>query len=108
MWALIIDNGLNWVNLIIDMMIYYRDNPKRAFFFSLFVQMILEINGIASKEAALVEAPKILDESVISKMRYYRDSKGDYYYLEQSGRKIYDDKVVEPTKDPFVKAIGSS
>lgn len=68
----------------------------------------LEINGIVSKEEKLTEAPKILDYGGVSKMRYYRDSNGDYYYLEEYGRKIYDDKVMEPSKDPFVEAPGSS
>lgn len=51
------------------------------------MQMTLEINGIVSKEDDPVEASKILDEFVVSKMRYYRDSNGNYYYLEEFRRK---------------------
>lgn len=41
-------------------------------------------------------------------MRCYRDSNGDYYYLEESGQKIYDDKVLKPTKDSTIDHAGSS
>lgn len=36
-------------------------------------------------------------------MRYYKDTNGEYYYLEDSGRKIYNDKIVE-----LVKEVGES
>lgn len=66
--------------------------------------MILELNGIVSKEEDLVEAPKILDESRVSMMRYYKDTGGIYFYLEKYGRQVYDDRIVEPLKDPSDKA----
>ncbi|CAI8592039.1 unnamed protein product [Vicia faba] len=82
-----------------DMMIIFRDNKKRPLFYSSFVHMILEINGVVSKEEDLVGASLIMDEYVVSKMRYYRDTTGMYYYLEKYGRKSYDDQIVEPKKD---------
>ncbi|CAI8606178.1 unnamed protein product [Vicia faba] len=39
-------------------------------------------------------------------MRYYKDFYGDYYYLEESGRNVYDDK--ELTKDPSNEPTRSS
>ncbi|CAI8606177.1 unnamed protein product [Vicia faba] len=39
-------------------------------------------------------------------MRYYRDFDGDYYYLEESDRNVYDEK--DPTKDPSNEPIRSS
>lgn len=33
----------------------------------------------------MTEAPKILDYGGVSKMRYYMDFDGNYYYLEESG-----------------------
>lgn len=89
-------------------MLHYRDNPKRPLFFYSFIQLILEVNGIVSKKEDLVEAPKILDESIVSNMRYQRDTNADYYYLEESGMKIYDDKVMEPVNDPSDESSGSS
>lgn len=89
-----------------DMMIYYRDNPKRAIYFSLFVMTILQLNDIECNEEDLTKSPKILDYGILEKMRYYKDSNGDYYYLEDSGRKIYDDKIhekeVTETTDPSI------
>lgn len=41
-------------------------------------------------------------------MRYYMDIDGDYYYLEESGKKVYDDKVMDPINDPSDEAGGSS
>lgn len=38
-------------------------------------------------------------------MRYYGDSNGDYYYLETSSRRIYDDNIVEKKA---LKTIGPS
>lgn len=64
-------------------MLYYKENPKRPVFFTSFVHMILDLNGIMSKKEYLVEAPKILDESGVSMMRYYKDTDGVYYYLER-------------------------
>ncbi|KAL5057062.1 hypothetical protein RYX36_028666 [Vicia faba] len=83
MWALITDSGLNWVKFIVNRMIHYKDNLKRPLFFSYFVQQILEVNMIVSKEEDLTRAPKILDYGGVSKMRYYKDSNGDYYYLKE-------------------------
>lgn len=77
------------------------------YFYSSFVQMILELNGIVCKEEELVDSPKILDYGGIAKKRYYKDTNGDYYYLEDSNRKIYDNKVMEPVKE-VVEAINPS
>lgn len=41
-------------------------------------------------------------------MRYYMDIDGDYYYLEESGKKVYDDKVMDPINDASDEAGGSS
>ncbi|CAI8597995.1 unnamed protein product [Vicia faba] len=89
-------------------MLFYKENPNKPIFYFSFVHMILKINGIKSKEEDLVEAPKILDECGVSMMRYYRDTDGMYYYLEKSGRKVYDDKIVEPIKDPSNETSESS
>lgn len=70
--------------------------------------MVLEITKIVSKEEDSAEAPKVLDYAGVSKMRYFRDSNGDYYYLEESGRKLYDDEAMEFDKDPYVEAAGCS
>lgn len=40
-------------------------------------------------------------------MKYYRNLNGGYYYLEDSGRQIYDDKIVELVKEA-AETIGSS
>lgn len=76
-------------------MIYYRHNPNRSIYFSSFVMMILQLNDIKCKEGDLIDSPKILGYGVVEKMGYYKDLNGDYYYLEDSGRKIYDDKFLE-------------
>lgn len=67
--------------------------------------MILELNEVVGMEEELTASPKILDYGVVEKMRYYRDTNGDYYYLKDSGRKIYDDKIVEPSKE-FAETVG--
>lgn len=107
MWGLTNKVGDNQVKFIIGIMIHCRDNPKRPLFHSSFIQMILELNVIVCKEKELIESPKILDFGNVLKMRYYRDSNEDYYYLEESGRKIYDDKIVEPVKE-VVGDVGPS
>ncbi|KAL5053598.1 hypothetical protein RYX36_034280, partial [Vicia faba] len=66
-----------------------------------------EINEIKSKEEGLVGAPLSLDESLVSKIRYYRDTYGIYYYLNKLGRKIYDDKVMESGKKSTVIVVPS-
>lgn len=63
-------------------MIHYMDNIKRPIFFSSFVQMILQLNGIEWKDEELNESPMILDYGAVAKMRYYKDLNVDYYYLE--------------------------
>ncbi|KAL5054387.1 hypothetical protein RYX36_035069 [Vicia faba] len=70
-------------------------------------QMILEHNDIKSKEEDLVGSPIYVDESVVSKMQYYRDSYGIYFYLEKSARRVHDDKVVESGKKAIVTDIPS-
>lgn len=40
-------------------------------------------------------------------MIYYRDTNGVYYYLEKYGQNMYDDKIVEPVKDPSDEAGAS-
>ncbi|KAI5397880.1 hypothetical protein KIW84_063625 [Lathyrus oleraceus] len=99
-WALLNKSGVNRVKFIICKMLYYKAEPKSPLFFSSFVHMILEINRIMSKEEDFEEAPKILDESGVSMMIYYRDTNGVYHYLEKYEQNVYDDKIVEPVKDP--------
>ncbi|KAI5424886.1 hypothetical protein KIW84_030896 [Lathyrus oleraceus] len=69
-------------------------------------QVLYELNDIECNEEDLTKSPKILDYGILEKMRYYKDSNGDYYYLEDSGRKIYDDKNLEKevteTTDPSI------
>ncbi|CAI8600464.1 unnamed protein product [Vicia faba] len=89
-------------------MLFCKENPNRPLFYSYFVHMILEINGIKSKEEDLVEAPKIMDEYRVSMMRYYSETDGVYYNIGKYGRKVYDDKIVERVKDPSYEASGSS
>lgn len=48
-------------------------------FFNSFVLIILEINGIVSKEEDMVEALKILDEYRVSMTMYYRDTNNVCY-----------------------------
>lgn len=69
--------------------------------------MILRLSGIECKDEHLTESPKILYYGVVAKMRYYKDLNGDYYYLEDSGRQVYDDKIVEHVKET-VEATGPS
>ncbi|KAI5422239.1 hypothetical protein KIW84_045634 [Lathyrus oleraceus] len=95
MCDLLTESETNWVIFIIERMIHCRDNPNRPLFFSSFVKMILEINRIVSKEEDLTEAQKIIDYGSVPKMRYYRDSYGDYYCLKEYGWKIYNDKLDE-------------
>lgn len=52
--------------------------------------MILHLNGIECKEEELIESPK---------MRYFRDLIGDYYYIEDSGKKINYNKIVKHGKE---------
>ncbi|KAL5057831.1 hypothetical protein RYX36_029435 [Vicia faba] len=54
-----------------------------------------------------LKAPKIMDYFGVSNMRYYRDTNVDYYYLEEYSQKVYDDKIVDPIKDPSNDASGS-
>lgn len=103
-WALLSTSRFYWVKFSIDQMLFYQGNPNKPLFYSSFVQMILEINGIMSSKDDLVESPKVLDEYGVSMMRYYRDTDGVYYYLEKSGRKIYDDKIVKSLKGPSNEA----
>lgn len=70
----------------------YKSKETSIFIF--FYVIDLGVNCIVSKKEDLVKAPKILEESRVSKMRYYRDTDCDYYYIEEYGRKIYDDNIV--------------
>lgn len=79
MWGLTNKGEDNWVRFIIDKMIHCRDNPKIPLLYSSFVQMILDLNGSMCKEKELTESPKILDYGGVKKMRYYRDTNGEYY-----------------------------
>lgn len=72
------------------------------------MQLVLEVIGIKSKEEDLVETHKIMDHCGVYKMGYYTDTNGEYYYLKESSRKVYDDKIVEPVKDPSDEPSGSS
>lgn len=56
--------------------------------------MILQLNDIECKEEELIKNPNILDHGIVVKMRYYMDLSGEYYYIKDSDRKIYDDKIV--------------
>lgn len=87
--------GNNCIRFIVDWMIHCRDNLGRPHFYSSFVQMNLQLNGIECKKYELIESPKILDYGVVAKRRYYMDLSGDYPYLEDSGGKIYNDNIVE-------------
>lgn len=84
----------------------------RPIFFSYFVQMILQMNGIECKNEDLTESPKVIDYNVVAKMRQYKDLNGNYYYLEDSGIHIYDGKIVEhekkaaETTGPFAASVG--
>ncbi|KAI5430597.1 hypothetical protein KIW84_034983 [Lathyrus oleraceus] len=101
MWCLIYIIKIyrnDWVKFIFDIMIYYRDNPKKPISFSSFVMMILQLNGIEGKKEELIESLMILHYGDVSKKSYYMDYTGDCYYLDTSGRRIYDDKIVE--KEP--------
>ncbi|KAI5430605.1 hypothetical protein KIW84_034989 [Lathyrus oleraceus] len=63
MWCLIYIIKIyrnDWVKFIFDIMIYYRENPKKPIFFSSFVMMILQLNGIECKKEELIESLKIL------------------------------------------------
>lgn len=98
MWCLIYNIKTyknDWVRFILDRMIYYMGNTMNPIFLSLFVMMILQLNGIECKKEHLTKCPKIMAYGVVSKMRYYRDSNGDYYNSEISRRRIYDDKIVD-------------
>lgn len=79
MWDLLTNYAFDWVGHIIEWTLQCRDNPKRPMFFSSFVKLILEVNEIVSKKEDLVEAPKIFDEFGVYKMRYYKDTHGDYF-----------------------------
>ncbi|CAI8592780.1 unnamed protein product [Vicia faba] len=69
---------------------------------------ILEVNGIVSKEEDFVEDLTIMDEYRFSMMRYYIYIDGVYYYLEKSGRQMYDDRIMETVKDPSNEVGASS
>lgn len=61
------------------------------------------------KENDLTKDHEILDYGGVSKIRYYMDSiDGSYFYLEVYGKKVYDDKIVEPTRDPPVQTYNFS
>ncbi|KAL5068683.1 hypothetical protein RYX36_019570, partial [Vicia faba] len=75
---------------------------------ALFHKMILEVNAIVPKKDDLFMTPKILDYGSVSKMRYYRDfDDGSYFYLEDSGRKVYDNSIVDPLFDPIATPTSS-
>ncbi|CAI8612604.1 unnamed protein product [Vicia faba] len=86
---------------------YSKDNPKTPLFLYSFMQLILEVNDIVSKLEDRLKAPKIMDYFGVSNMRYYRDTNGDYYYLEEYSQKVYDDKIMDLIKDPSNDASGS-
>lgn len=69
-WALISNNRFNWVKIIMDRMMHCKENFNRPLFSTTFVHLILEINGIISKEEDLVKFSIIWDEFGVSKMRY--------------------------------------
>lgn len=94
-WCLIHKAKSIWDKFIMTKMIYYRDNLKRPIYFSLFVMMILQFNGIESDEEYIIESPNILGYGFMSKMSYYKDLNSDYYYLEDSGKKISNNKILE-------------
>ncbi|KAL5082020.1 hypothetical protein RYX36_010441 [Vicia faba] len=75
---------------------------------SKFVAKNIEVNGIVSNEEDLVEDLTIMDEYRVSMMRYYRYIDGVYYYLEKSGRQMYDDRIMETVKDPSNEVGASS
>lgn len=84
-----------------------QGESKQVLVFTSFIQLILELNGVMSKEEDILEAPKILEESRVSMMRYYRDKDGVYYYVEKPNRKVCDDRIVGPEKSSTNKASSS-
>lgn len=93
MWVLWKLNQCSWIKFIFNNIKYWRTSPKRSLFFSSFIQFILDLNGISSADAALVEAPKLVDSTVIKMMRYFKDEKEVYYYLDNVGRYVYEDMI---------------
>lgn len=85
-------------------MLYYKGNSNRSLLFTSFVQLILDLNGIVSKEEDMLEAPKILEESEVSMMICYMDTNDVYYYLEKLGRNIFYGQIMEPKKDSIVES----
>ncbi|KAL5079075.1 hypothetical protein RYX36_007496 [Vicia faba] len=103
MWLLTGNHGMNWDKYITRRMVYCRDTKKAPLFHSSFIQLILEGNGIVPKDDEQFLTPKIFYYGGVSKMRYYRDYKdGSYFYLEEFGIKVYDDKIVDRPADAIV------
>ncbi|KAL5055995.1 hypothetical protein RYX36_036677 [Vicia faba] len=97
------------VKYIISRIVYCRDTKKDPLFYSLFVKLLLEVNGIVPKEDDQFLTLTILDYDGVSKMRYYRDSDDDsYFYLEDSGKEVYDNKIVGPPVDHIVASSSST
>lgn len=83
-------------------------NSKRSLFFSSFIQFILELNGIHSEEDDLHEAPKAFDKSIIKFMRYYLDEDGVYYFFDNHGRYVDEDRIEESEEVLAIKKKSAS
>ncbi|KAL5074970.1 hypothetical protein RYX36_013954, partial [Vicia faba] len=103
------NHSMSWEEYIVVRMVYFGDTKKDLLFYSSFIQCILEANKIVPKEDDQFITLKILDYGGVSKMRYFLDSDdGSYFYHEDSGRKVYDNKIVDPPIDPIVAPTSST
>lgn len=83
----------NWVKFILSRIEYSETSSHVPLLFSSFIQVILDLNGISSADEDLVKTPKPIDSNVISLMHYFKDENNVYYYLDNVGRYIYEDKI---------------
>lgn len=97
MWVIRNDIHFNWVKFIPQRIEHYRTSLKRSFFYSSFIQLILELNGITSTDEELVKELKPLDSITISLMCYSQDKK-EYYYLHTNGSLVFEDMFVKLKK----------
>lgn len=99
MQALLSNDGFYWYNSSLKGSSTVTRIQKGLCFFSSFVELILELNGIVSKEEDLVEAPNISNEFGVSMMKYYKDSDGVYDI------QVYDDRIVKSMKDTLIRLM---
>ncbi|KAL5074274.1 hypothetical protein RYX36_013258 [Vicia faba] len=109
MWVLSGNHCMSWAKYIVGRMLYCNDTKKAPLFYSSFVQLVLEANEVVPKKDDKFLTLKILDYGCVSNMRYYRDSEdGSYFYLEESSRKVYDNKIVDPPVDHTAASASST